>query len=44
MAVLFGWHQYLARHRSREGCFEAFLNNNWAGFAVFAGLALDKLF
>ena len=44
MATLFVWHQYLARHRSREGCFEAFLNNNWAGFVVFAGLALDKLF
>lgn len=44
MAALFGWQQYLARNRSREGCFEAFLNNNWAGFVVFAGLALDKLF
>lgn len=44
MAALFGWHQYLARNRTREGCFEAFLNNNWAGFVVFAGLALDKLF
>lgn len=44
MAALFCWHQYLARNRSREGCFEAFLNNNWAGFVVFAGLALDKLF
>jgi 4-hydroxybenzoate polyprenyltransferase len=44
MAALFGWHQYLARNRTREGCFEAFLNNNWAGFVVFAGLALDRLF
>ncbi|WP_339803070.1 4-hydroxybenzoate octaprenyltransferase [uncultured Marinobacter sp.] len=43
MAGLFGWQQMLARDRSRKGCFEAFLNNNWAGFVVFAGLLLDKL-
>jgi len=41
MATLFAYQQYLARERSREGCFKAFLNNNWAGFAVFAGLLLD---
>lgn len=41
MAALFIYHQYLARNRARGGCFKAFLNNNWAGFAVFAGLALD---
>ncbi|MFO7528739.1 MAG: 4-hydroxybenzoate octaprenyltransferase [Marinobacter sp.] len=44
MAGLFAYHQYLARDRAREGCFKAFLNNNWAGFAVFAGLAIDLLF
>lgn len=43
MAGLFGYHQYLARDRAREGCFKAFLNNNWAGFAVFAGLVADQL-
>ncbi|WP_372987652.1 4-hydroxybenzoate octaprenyltransferase [Marinobacter sp.] len=44
MAGLFAYHQYLARDRAREGCFKAFLNNNWAGFAVFAGLVIDLLF
>lgn len=43
MATLFVYQHYLARERSRQGCFQAFLNNNWAGFAVFAGLLLDQL-
>lgn len=43
MACLFVFQQYLARNREREPCFEAFLNNNWAGFAVFAGLLIDTL-
>ena len=43
MACLFVYHQYLAREREREGCFKAFLNNNWAGFAVFAGLVIDLI-
>lgn len=43
MAGLFVYHQYLARNRERAGCFKAFLNNNWAGFAVFVGLVLDLL-
>jgi len=43
MAGLFGYQQYLARFREREGCFKAFLNNNWAGFAVFTGLVIDLL-
>jgi 4-hydroxybenzoate polyprenyltransferase len=43
MACLFVYHQHLARYRERDGCFRAFLNNNWAGFAVFAGLFLDLL-
>ena len=43
MACLFIYQQYLARFREREGCFKAFLNNNWAGFAVFTGLVIDLL-
>ncbi len=44
MACLFVYQQHLARYREREACFKAFLNNNWAGFAVFAGLFIDTLF
>jgi len=37
-------YQYqLIKGRSREGCFRAFLNNNWVGAAIFAGLVLDLL-
>ncbi|MDI9244089.1 4-hydroxybenzoate octaprenyltransferase [Marinobacter sp. CHS3-4] len=41
MACLFIFQQHLARFRERDGCFKAFLNNNWAGFAVFLGLVID---
>lgn len=41
MAALFVYQQHLIRHRDRKDCFRAFLNNNWAGFAVFLGLVLD---
>jgi 4-hydroxybenzoate polyprenyltransferase len=35
-------YQYvLIRDRSRDGCFRAFLNNNWVGAAIFAGIAVD---
>lgn len=43
MACLFVFQQHLARDRERDGCFKAFLNNNWAGFAVFVGLFIDLL-
>jgi 4-hydroxybenzoate polyprenyltransferase len=35
-------HYFLIRSRTREGCFKAFLHNNWLGAAVFAGIVLDS--
>jgi 4-hydroxybenzoate polyprenyltransferase len=46
LLVAFGfvlYQQRLLRHRAGESCFRAFLNNNWFGAAVFAGLVLDYL-
>ncbi len=40
-AVLFGWQQWLARGRERDACFEAFLNNNYVGLAIFVGIAAE---
>ena len=37
-AVLFIYQQYLIKDRIPEHCFAAFLNNNWFGAAVFAGI------
>jgi 4-hydroxybenzoate polyprenyltransferase len=37
-AGLFGWQQWLIRHRERDACFKAFLNNNWVGLLVLAGI------
>ena len=38
-------HQYrLIRGRTREGCFKAFLNNNWVGCVIFIGIAADLWF
>lgn len=38
------YQHYLIRDRDRDGCFHAFLNNNWFGAAVFAGIVLDYLY
>ena len=38
------YQQYLIRFRTREGCFQAFLNNNWFGMVVFLGILFDYMF
>jgi 4-hydroxybenzoate polyprenyltransferase len=38
-AGLFIYQQWLIRFRAPAACFKAFLNNNWVGIAVFAGIA-----
>jgi 4-hydroxybenzoate polyprenyltransferase len=43
-AGFLAWQQWLIRRREPEACFEAFLNNNYVGIAVFAGIALDTAF
>lgn len=35
------WHYRLIKDRTREGCFRAFRENHWVGFATFAGTVLD---
>jgi 4-hydroxybenzoate polyprenyltransferase len=35
-------HYRWIRGRTREGCFRAFLGNNWVGAAVFLGIVLDN--
>ncbi len=39
--ALFLYQQYLIRNREPAACFEAFLNNNWVGAIVFAGIVAD---
>lgn len=38
------WHFLLIRSRQPLACFRAFLNNNFVGLAIFAGIALDYWF
>jgi len=37
------YQQYLIKDRQPKICIQAFLNNNWFGLAVFAGIYLDYL-
>lgn len=37
------YQQFLMRDREPQECFKAFLNNNWVGVAIFAGVVLDYL-
>jgi 4-hydroxybenzoate polyprenyltransferase len=43
-AVFFLYQLWLIRARDRDGCFRAFLNNNYFGMSVFIGLALEYQF
>jgi 4-hydroxybenzoate polyprenyltransferase len=40
-ALLFAYQQHLIRDRDPARCFRAFLNNNWAGAAIFVGIVVD---
>lgn len=41
VAGLFAYQQYLIFYRHHKDCFRAFLNNNWVGMVIFAGILLD---
>jgi len=42
-AALSVYQQYLIRDREPSRCFKAFLNNNWLGLAIFAGIFVHYL-
>ncbi|WP_421186936.1 4-hydroxybenzoate octaprenyltransferase [Aeromonas hydrophila] len=42
-AALFIYQQRLIRERQREACFQAFLNNNYVGALIFAGVVINYL-
>jgi 4-hydroxybenzoate polyprenyltransferase len=39
-ALMMTYHWVLIRDRTREGCFRAFMHNNWVGGVIFAGIVL----
>ena len=41
--LLFAYHQYLIKGAEPARCFRAFLNNNWVGAVVFAGIVLNYI-
>jgi 4-hydroxybenzoate polyprenyltransferase len=43
-AIFFIYQLWLIRGRDREGCFRAFLNNNYVGMVVFIGVLLEYQF
>jgi len=42
--VLFLWQQWLTAAREPAACFRAFLNNQYVGLAVFAGILLEYVY
>jgi len=42
-ALLAIFQQYLIRNRDAQQCFKAFLNNNWFGAVIYAGIVLHYL-
>jgi 4-hydroxybenzoate polyprenyltransferase len=43
-AVTFVFQQWLIRNREPDACLRGFLNNNYTGFAIFAGILLQYLY
>jgi 4-hydroxybenzoate polyprenyltransferase len=43
-AMTFLYQQWLIRERNPAGCLAAFVNNNYTGVAIFAGIALQYLY
>ena len=43
VCALFIYQQRLIRHRNRKQCFKAFINNQWVGAAIFAGIFFHYL-
>jgi 4-hydroxybenzoate polyprenyltransferase len=43
-AATFVYQQWLIRNRTPENCLRAFLNNNYTGIAIFAGILLQYLY
>ena len=42
MAGSFFYQYTLTKERDRDGCFQAFLSNHWAGLAVLIGIIVDR--
>jgi 4-hydroxybenzoate polyprenyltransferase len=40
-AAIAGEHYRMIRDRTREGCFRAFMHNNWLGAVIFVGILMD---